>query len=298
MGGSINQNVLQDLKLDDPMGQLMDFSEERQNIYLRRKSNKPQPWTDDKTLQTYKFCNVFRDQDRTTEFILDWVSPLKNQSTDLVANLIYARMCNNPRILEMMGFIHEIAPEKFIQNISMIGGGKTKSKVNKNTVWKDPYQIAGAFKKRLGYPYREHVIAYHIPKTAADLTRSITNYTKQDLSELLDKMADDWGYKNNMVFTNALLDISHIRPDLVSEDVIYPLGDGATPLLKLFDVDDPYEIINELVDRWNSKGIHRRMRPMDAESAMCEFRKYLVWKNSLAKKYRLFKPYPTQITLT
>lgn len=40
---------------------------ERHRIYTLRKADKPWPWTKDKILQTYKFCNVFRQVDRVTE---------------------------------------------------------------------------------------------------------------------------------------------------------------------------------------------------------------------------------------
>jgi hypothetical protein len=40
---------------------------ERHSIYLKRKAGKPQPWTKDEILQTYKFTNPFRQLDRVTQ---------------------------------------------------------------------------------------------------------------------------------------------------------------------------------------------------------------------------------------
>ena len=42
------------------------FARERHQIYLDRAAGKPEPWTDDPILGTYRFTNVFRELDRTT----------------------------------------------------------------------------------------------------------------------------------------------------------------------------------------------------------------------------------------
>ena len=45
------------------------FADERYQIYLRRKNGGRWPWTEDPILQRYRFCNVFREHDRTTEWL-------------------------------------------------------------------------------------------------------------------------------------------------------------------------------------------------------------------------------------
>ncbi len=43
------------------------YARERQTILLRKNAGRPrEEWTDDKILSYYKFCNVFREDDRTT----------------------------------------------------------------------------------------------------------------------------------------------------------------------------------------------------------------------------------------
>jgi len=43
-----------------------DFSRERYHIMLRRRLGQPAPWTTDPVLAMWRFCNVFREDDRTT----------------------------------------------------------------------------------------------------------------------------------------------------------------------------------------------------------------------------------------
>lgn len=52
------------------------YVNERYAIYERRNAGVPPPWTRDYILQTYKFCDVFRQHDRQTVELLRAVPPL------------------------------------------------------------------------------------------------------------------------------------------------------------------------------------------------------------------------------
>lgn len=45
------------------------YCRERQGILLRRQSGMPAPWTDDPILGAYRFCNVFREDDKVTAWM-------------------------------------------------------------------------------------------------------------------------------------------------------------------------------------------------------------------------------------
>jgi hypothetical protein len=47
-----------------------DFIIERENVRLRKAAGLPAPWTEDKILQQYKFTNVFRKHDKTTQKLI------------------------------------------------------------------------------------------------------------------------------------------------------------------------------------------------------------------------------------
>ena len=46
------------------------FAAERQNIFEKKKQGLPAPWTEDKILQEYKFCNSYRVNDRVSQYLL------------------------------------------------------------------------------------------------------------------------------------------------------------------------------------------------------------------------------------
>lgn len=54
----------------DRVGDFFAFMRERESIRLRKKAGSPWPWTDDPILQTFKFTNVKREHDRTTQELI------------------------------------------------------------------------------------------------------------------------------------------------------------------------------------------------------------------------------------
>ena len=64
---------------------------ERENIRLQKEvSQLPPPWTNDSILQEYKFCQVFREDDRTTRWFREHIrEPMKNSPDVLMATVIF-----------------------------------------------------------------------------------------------------------------------------------------------------------------------------------------------------------------
>lgn len=44
------------------------YARERYRIHLHKEQGLARPWTEDRILQTYRFCNIFREDDRTTRW--------------------------------------------------------------------------------------------------------------------------------------------------------------------------------------------------------------------------------------
>jgi len=66
------------------------FARERHNIYLKRVTGAPPPWTDDPILRRYKFTNVFREVDRTTVWFREHIrEPLWNDPRVLFATVAF-----------------------------------------------------------------------------------------------------------------------------------------------------------------------------------------------------------------
>ncbi|MEM7206506.1 MAG: nucleotide kinase domain-containing protein [Pseudomonadota bacterium] len=73
------------------------FASERQNIFYNRFSGKAKPWTNDKILQNYKFCNVFRATDRVSQYLIKNViyTPIDYDAKDRLFQIIFFRIFSN-----------------------------------------------------------------------------------------------------------------------------------------------------------------------------------------------------------
>jgi len=81
-----------------------DYIDERHFIYLKRQDGRTFPWTQDEILQTYSFCNVYRELDKVTIWIRkNWREPYKDH-THLPFAMSVARQINHPPTLKAIGF--------------------------------------------------------------------------------------------------------------------------------------------------------------------------------------------------
>ena len=89
-----------------------NYINERHAIYLKRSIGEPFPWTDDEILQTYSFCNVYRELDKVTVWIREnWKEPYADHP-NLPFAMAVARQINWPDTLQEIGFPEHWNPER------------------------------------------------------------------------------------------------------------------------------------------------------------------------------------------
>lgn len=76
------------------------FMRERHNIYLKRKMGQRGPWTRDDVLNTYRFCNIFRELDTVTIWIRKNIRERYADHPRLWLMLAIARYINWPDTLQ------------------------------------------------------------------------------------------------------------------------------------------------------------------------------------------------------
>lgn len=86
---------------------------ERHSIFLKREAGLSKPWTDDPILQTYRFCNPFRENDKVTRWHRQFFLPHGESATDaeLAFNMVWFRMFNRIETAELLGFQFYWEPE-------------------------------------------------------------------------------------------------------------------------------------------------------------------------------------------
>jgi hypothetical protein len=95
---------LKEVKALTPGEVYLYWIRERESIRLKKLSGASKPWTDDEILQTYRFCNVRRMDDRVSRWLLDtWYVPHFGHKNMLLACCL-ARFINLPDSLGGVGF--------------------------------------------------------------------------------------------------------------------------------------------------------------------------------------------------
>lgn len=96
---------MSDANHSDPFRRLVYFVVERESVRVKKELGFPQAsWTKDEILQTYRFCNVRREDDRVTRWIADnWRTP-HAYDPDLWAAMVIARLVNYPDSLAEIGY--------------------------------------------------------------------------------------------------------------------------------------------------------------------------------------------------
>jgi len=78
------------------------FARERHAVYLRRAAGQPRPWTQDPVLQRYRFTNVFRELDATTQWFRTHVRDQLRSSPDALLATVLFRWFNRVATGEAM----------------------------------------------------------------------------------------------------------------------------------------------------------------------------------------------------
>lgn len=116
------------------IGDLFNFMKERHAIHERRRAGLPKPWTQDRILQEYKFCNVYRELDTETKWIRDnWREPLAEHGYLFFAMLV-ARVVNWHETLDDLGIPIPFDAKRFQRVLN-------KRKAMNQQVWTGAYMV-------------------------------------------------------------------------------------------------------------------------------------------------------------
>jgi hypothetical protein len=95
---------------------LVHYLNERELIRLKRVRGEPGPWTKDSILNRYKFTNIMRSNDRTTQWLKKhWYDPNRGADPQMIAmNCAIARYFGSIEFCEVIGFQQRWDPKYLI----------------------------------------------------------------------------------------------------------------------------------------------------------------------------------------
>ena len=88
------------------------YARERYRIYLKKEAGDPKPWTKDPMLQQYRFCNIFREDDKVTKWFRE--SGARSTTFSCVAFRLINRIETAERMLRLNLF-QRWNPAKMLQ---------------------------------------------------------------------------------------------------------------------------------------------------------------------------------------
>ena len=251
------------------------FVVERYMVYLNRQRGHPPPWTKDKILQQYRFCNVYREYDKVTAWIRDnWRTPYRD-CVDLWFWMVQARFINRIEALELLPTPSQaFNPSRFIDILQRHHrkGGK---------VFSAAYIISTGGKRMDKIEYvAEHVLD-PLWKARHSLRPQKGDYLANYAAKL--KLHNGLG---SFIVGQIIADIKYVRPLLHARDwwTFAVSGPGSRRgLNRVYDrtgrwnESEWYDSLLALWKRVEQPLAAVEMPPMhmqDLQNCLCEFDKY------------------------
>jgi hypothetical protein len=187
--------------------QFFEYARERYHIKLRREAGEIPPWTEDKVLQQFRFCNIHREDDKTTVWFRENVRDrVRDECIKAIFATVAFRMFNyiptGERLLKMLveyGW-REVMARKALKNVDQLitGAYMVRTPYGKNKlegicemmkafktsdVWKhlpSCTRLSEAHALIEAVPYQGHFTAYEV---VTDLRHTVVLEDALDIME-------------------------------------------------------------------------------------------------------------------
>jgi hypothetical protein len=260
------------------------FINERHKIYEHRIQGYPKPWSDDQIFQNWKFCNVFRQLDKQSEYLIkNVIEPHNDESPDMLLFNIFVFRAFNwwPTYQHLGGWQSDWHAEKATDNM-------------KKYVWTGLPMSSGAYmiRGREGMPKYES-IAITLDTLWQEQKDNLAKTAKHgSLQKLTEKIVDVklWGWGPFTAYQIALdCSYSSLMPNPVDINTWCEFGPGGIKGIRLiYPGIKHYEMLEAarglLLDSpkfLNREGPNQvpTLTLQDIEFSLCELGKYIRIKN-------------------
>ena len=263
------------------------FASERQLAFERRVAGMPWSWTDDRIIQTFKFCNVFRAADRVSQYMIRHVcyhgEPCSAQDRifQIVAFRTFSKIETWRSVRGFLGrypTLDDLGDASFAKALD-------HARAQNGGLYTGAFILCATDAYRQGTKHRNHIELFrHMFLQGALAERLLEAKTLREVYELLHGyplMGDFMSYQ-------TAIDLNY--SDLVnfSENEFTQPGPGALRGMKkvFFDLGDytPAEVIGWMVERQDEEfgrlglpfnGLWgRSLHAIDCQGLFCETDKY------------------------
>ncbi len=258
------------------------FIHERISIWKKKVGGENPPYSDDKILTQYRFCNIFREFDRQTIVFHTLLNPLRDNFSLWLLNMFYCRMVARTETIEHVGLL-----SFDLDNNNMV---YEKLMNHPRPRFGTPYVFPVSTILKSKTPTRELFMTKFLPTIMKEVANEIGGWDKKSVYDGLTRIIPIFGFNLHFLWTEVLIDVAYQFPEYIDLFARFPIGPGSLPTMNRVDNEmDPSLLVMELI-----------MIPLDTdvtvggkklflsaenwEGVGCEFRKYTNLKQGKGRK--------------
>jgi hypothetical protein len=291
---------------------------ERDSIQRKKESGEPAPWTKDRILRAYRFCNVRRKDDRVSRWIIEHlINARGNDRETLWIELALARYINWPPTINALmeaglwidgdARLWKRNPEEVFE---AIGGFLDRRVMEGHQTWTGAYMVRAESNPDAPWyswgkgRYVANIVIGQL-WAARDAVEPFLYVSVKNAHEVLMENGYGWG---SFMAGQVVADLTY-TPMLRNAPDLYtwaPLGPGSRRglnrltgrgLTESWKIEDAVrmmvrlreDIIEHLGRSFNDLTLH------DVQNCLCEVDKYLRVKNGEGRPRSLYRPAPAEL---
>jgi len=266
---------------------MVNFGRERMKIWERRQRGERRLWTQDPTLNKYRFCNVYRELDRQT---IEFHSLLARLRPNLALWMLNMMFCRG---------VCKLATVKSVGLLSLDVRWNRKVYNNLINLQRPKYGTAYVFPvsvlKKIGCRNREEFWCFYLPKKIKEMAALVAKLRDAAVLDTVDRLTEILGVNLRFHLTELLIDVAYQYPECIDLFIRFPIGPGAKPTLQRLNKDILAEDLVVLLAKYHVPDFpyltfddqRVGLSAENWEGLACEFRKYSNLKAGVGRR-RLF----------
>lgn len=263
------------------------FTAERHRIYEQRVAGLPGPWTDDRILQQYKFCNVYRAADRVSQALIKNVIYVDDTTAaeDLAFQIVLFRTFSNINtwlsLVEYLGrkpIVDDLRGNRLEEALSAI-------RAENGRLYTGAFILCATDAYGRGIKHLNHIDLFRDMFIARKLQEKILS--AKSLRQVYDTL-HQFPLMGDFMSYQVAIDLNYSELTPFSENDFTQPGPGALRgIKKVFENTGDYspsDIVHWMVDRqddeFTARGLTfnglfgRPLQAIDVQNLFCETDKY------------------------
>jgi len=272
--------------------ELIEFINERQAILEKKLQLQSPPYTNDPILQTYKFCNIFREFDRQTIYFHTLLKPYEDDFEYWLLNMLFCRSISRTETIDTIGLLDRDSTNNkaVYERLTSLLSPK----------YGDAYIFPISVIQSSEWNTREKLFCLYYPKVVNKLSQKMQSFQGISVNAALGKLLPILGFPLKFLLTEVLIDVAYQYPDKINLFTDFPIGPGSIPTMKRLRPNQAPEMtVLEL-----SRSIHPSLNDLTYEDSPialsaenwegigCEFRKYSNLKQGNGRRRRFRQSAP------